>query len=103
MTSYQWTINGKTFPQTGPLPVEQGERVQLRIANQTMMFHPMHVHGHTFALADGGARKDTVVLRSMESLAVDLEADNPGQWAAHCHNVYHAERGMMVNLTYRQN
>jgi len=46
-----------------------------------MMFHPMHVHGHTFALRDGGARKDTVIVRPMQALEVDLDADNPGQWA----------------------
>jgi len=102
MMPYRWTINGKTFPDTEPLTVEQGERVRLRIANQTMMFHPMHVHGHTFGIADGGARKDTVIVRAMELLTVDLDAENPGQWAAHCHNIYHAERGMMVTLSYRQ-
>ena len=46
-----------------------------------MMFHPMHLHGHTFAVVDGGARKDTVIVRPMQSLDVDLDADNPGQWA----------------------
>ncbi|MFI7061727.1 multicopper oxidase family protein [Kribbella sp. NPDC050124] len=102
MMPYRWTINGKTFPDTEPLGVEQGERVRLRFANHTMMFHPVHVHGHTFGLADGGARKDTAVVRPMEILAVDLDAGNPGQWATHCHNIYHAERGMMVALSYRQ-
>jgi FtsP/CotA-like multicopper oxidase with cupredoxin domain len=96
------TINGKSFPDTEPLTVAEGERVRLRIANQTMMFHPVHLHGHTFAMADGGPRKDTVIVRAMESLIVDLDADNPGQWAAHCHNIYHAERGMMTALSYRQ-
>jgi FtsP/CotA-like multicopper oxidase with cupredoxin domain len=102
MMPYRWTINGKTFPDTEPLTVAEGERVRLRIANQTMMFHPVHLHGHTFAVADGGPRKDTVIVRTMESLTVDLDADNPGQWAAHCHNIYHAERGMMTALSYRQ-
>jgi FtsP/CotA-like multicopper oxidase with cupredoxin domain len=66
-----------------------------------MMFHPMHLHGHTFAVVDGGARKDTVIVRPMQSLDVDLDADNPGQWAAHCHNIYPAESGMMTTLSYR--
>ncbi|MGW5193386.1 multicopper oxidase family protein [Kribbella sp. NPDC004138] len=101
MMPYRWTVNGKSFPDTEPLAVEQGERIRLRIANQTMMFHPVHLHGHTFGLADGGARKDTVIVRSMERLTVDLDADNPGQWATHCHNLYHAERGMMTTLSYR--
>ncbi len=101
MAPYRWTINGKTFPDAEPLPLVQGERVRLRFVNQSMMFHPMHVHGHTFALAKGGARKDTVIVRPMETLDVDLQADNPGQWAAHCHNIYHAETGMMTTLAYQ--
>jgi FtsP/CotA-like multicopper oxidase with cupredoxin domain len=101
MTPYRWTINGRTFPDTEPLTVTQGDRVRLRFTNMSMMFHPMHVHGHTFALRAGGARKDTVIVRPMQTLEVDLDADNPGQWAAHCHNVYHAEAGMMTTLSYR--
>ena len=101
MAPYRWTLNGMTFPDSEPLPVVQGERVRLRFSNQTMMFHPMHLHGHTFAVVDGGARKDTVIVRPMQSLDVDLDADNPGQWAAHCHNIYHAESGMMTTLSYR--
>jgi FtsP/CotA-like multicopper oxidase with cupredoxin domain len=101
MAPYQWTINGKTFSDAELLQVVQGERVRLRFVNQSMMFHPMHVHGHTFAMAKGGARKDTVIVRPMTTVDVDLEADNPGQWATHCHNIYHAETGMMTALSYR--
>ena len=101
MMPYRWTINGKSFPDSEPLAVEQGERVRLRFANASMMFHPMHVHGHTFALSRGGARKDTVIVRPMERVVVELDAGNPGQWMTHCHNIYHAETGMMVNLSYR--
>ena len=102
MAPYRWTINGKTFPDTAPLTVEEGERVRLRFANRTMMFHPMHVHGHTYGLVQGGARKDTTIVRPMETLEVDLDATNPGQWATHCHNIYHAETGMMTMLSYRR-
>jgi FtsP/CotA-like multicopper oxidase with cupredoxin domain len=101
MMPYRWTINGETFPDATPLPVSAGERVRLRFVNQTMMFHPMHLHGHTFGLVDGGARKDTVIVRPMQALEVDVDADNPGQWALHCHNIYHAETGMMTTLSYR--
>ena len=101
MADYRWTINGKTFDDAEPLEVRQGERVRLRLRNMTMMFHPMHVHGHTFGLRDTGVRKDTVIVRPMEAVDVDLDADNPGQWATHCHNIYHAEAGMMTTLTYR--
>lgn len=101
MAPYRWTINGRTMQDAVPLPVTQDERVRLRFTNMSMMFHPMHLHGHTFALAQGGARKDTVIVRPMGTLEVDLDADNPGQWAAHCHNIYHAEAGMMTTLSYR--
>ena len=100
MARYRWTINSKTFPDADPLPVKQGERVRLNFQNRSMMFHPMHLHGHTFGLRGGGARKDTVIVRPMQSVSVDLDADNPGQWAAHCHNIYHAESGMMTTLSY---
>jgi multicopper oxidase len=101
MVPYRWTINGSTFPESGPLSVRQGERVRLRLFNHSMMFHPMHVHGHTFALVGGGPRKDTVIVRPMQAVEVDLDAVNPGQWATHCHNAYHMEAGMMTTLSYR--
>ncbi|OFE17199.1 copper oxidase [Humibacillus sp. DSM 29435] len=101
MAGYRWTLNGKSFPDTDPLEVRQGQRVRLRFRNHTMMFHPMHVHGHTFALTAGGARKDTLIVRPMQTVEVDLQADNPGQWATHCHNIYHAEAGMMTTLSYQ--
>lgn len=102
MAPYRWTINGKTFPEAEPLMVKQGERVRLSFQNRSMMFHPMHVHGHTFALTSGGARKDTVIVRPMETIDVELEANNPGRWATHCHNIYHAESGMMTTLDYEK-
>ncbi|HET8983835.1 MAG TPA: multicopper oxidase domain-containing protein, partial [Pedococcus sp.] len=101
MAPYRWTLNGKTFEEADPLEVHQGERVQLRFRNMSMMFHPMHVHGHTFAVNPNGVRKDTVIVRPMESVLVEIQAENPGQWATHCHNVYHAEAGMMTTLSYR--
>jgi FtsP/CotA-like multicopper oxidase with cupredoxin domain len=101
MAGYRWTINGKTFDEQEPLELRQGERVRLRLRNATMMFHPMHVHGHTFGLRGSGVRKDTVIVRPMQAIDVDLDADNPGQWATHCHNIYHAEAGMMTTLSYR--
>ena len=101
MVPYRWTLNGKTFEDADPLEVHQGERVQLRFRNMSMMFHPMHVHGHTFAMNTNGVRKDTVIVRPMQTIVADLDANNPGQWATHCHNIYHAEAGMMTTLSYR--
>ncbi|CAN5484136.1 multicopper oxidase family protein [soil metagenome] len=99
----QWLINGAVFADREPLYVAQGERVRLTISNRSMMFHPMHLHGHTFALsgpAGTGIRKDTVNVLPMQTVTLDLQADNPGQWMAHCHNAYHAELGMMTVLSY---
>ncbi|QGK72240.1 multicopper oxidase domain-containing protein [Allosaccharopolyspora coralli] len=100
---YRWTINGQTFDEHTPLPIAQGERVRLRFVNKTMMFHPMHLHGHTFQLVSGqrtGARKDTTIVLPMQTVEADFEADNPGQWLVHCHNIYHGESGMMTTLSY---
>ena len=100
MMPYRWAINGAPFGQNEPLLIDEGDRVRLHLMNMTGMTHPMHVHGHTFALPSG-LRKDTVLVKPMSSLAVDLQADNPGAWMTHCHNIYHAEAGMMIALNYR--
>ncbi|MFZ2178594.1 MAG: multicopper oxidase family protein [Rhodococcus sp. (in: high G+C Gram-positive bacteria)] len=104
MMSYNWTINGRPYDRTEPLTIRQGQRARLTFTNMTMMWHPMHLHGHTFQVVkpDGtpGPRKDTVIVLPMRSVAVDLVADNPGDWMLHCHNGYHQESGMMTRLDY---
>lgn len=101
MQPYAWGLNGKTFGEDTPLQVKAGQRVRMRMTNQTMMTHPMHIHGHTWGLpANGGLRKDTVLVLPMQTVEADLEADNPGVWMLHCHNIYHAELGMMTSLRY---
>ena len=99
----RWLINGKTFGEHDALELRAGERVRLTMRNESMMFHPMHLHGHTFAVAapsGRGLRKDTINVLPMQTVSVDVQADNPGQWALHCHNIYHAELGMMTVLSY---
>ncbi len=66
-----------------------------------MMWHPMHIHGHTFQLGKLGPRKDTVVVLPGRTTTCDLNAGNPGQWMIHCHNTYHAETGMATILGYQ--
>jgi FtsP/CotA-like multicopper oxidase with cupredoxin domain len=75
--------------------------VKLRIQNTTQMWHPFHLHGHTYQHTGGGPRKDTSIVLPGQSLSVEFDADNPGLWAAHCHNIYHAEAGMMTLLGYQ--
>lgn len=100
MSPYRWTINGQSFPDGDALDVRDGERVRLEVVNTSTMFHPVHLHGHTFAVADNGVRKDTVLVRPRQRMLLDFDADNPGQWVAHCHNIYHAEAGMMATVAY---
>jgi FtsP/CotA-like multicopper oxidase with cupredoxin domain len=100
MMPYRWAINGAPYGENEPLVVTAGDRIRLGLMNMTMMTHPMHVHGHTFALPSG-LRKDTVLVPPMSQLQVDVQADNPGSWMTHCHNVYHAETGMMIEMKYR--
>jgi len=99
MQPYQWGMNGAVFGKNTPLTVKAGQRLRINVMNMTMMTHPLHLHGHTFALPSG-LRKDTVLLAPMEQLPIDLDADNAGDWMIHCHNIYHAEAGMMIGLRY---
>ncbi len=101
MKPYAWGMNGTTFGLDTPIRTSPGRRVRLQMANMTMMAHPMHIHGHTWSLpGNGGLRKDTVLVLPMQTVTADLQADNPGKWAFHCHNIYHAEIGMMTSLQY---
>ncbi|MEU0880416.1 multicopper oxidase family protein [Lentzea sp. NPDC005914] len=100
---YDWTINGKAYNPDDGLPIKEGQYVRLKFSNKSQMFHPMHLHGHTFQVrGDGGAgaRKDTVLVLPGRAVEVDFTADNPGQWLTHCHNVYHGEAGMMSVVSY---
>lgn len=100
---YTWTINGQLYDPNRGVPVREGQRVRLRFANTTTMFHPMHLHGHTFQVRSQGRpgpRKDTLNVLPGRTVEVDFDADNPGQWLTHCHNVYHGEAGMMTVVSY---
>lgn len=105
MHRYNWAINGKPYdmadPTAHPLMVEQGQRVRLDFVNSTEMWHPMHLHGHTYQLGDSGPRKDTAIVLPRKKLSVVFDADNPGQWMLHCHNAYHGEVGMMALVAYQ--
>jgi multicopper oxidase len=105
MGTYNWGISGKRFdmndPTAHPILVEQGQRVRLDFVNKTTMWHPMHLHGHTYQLGTGGPRKDTTIVLPKKTVSVYFDADNPGQWMLHCHNAYHGEAGMMALVAYQ--
>ncbi|MCC7048674.1 MAG: multicopper oxidase family protein [Alphaproteobacteria bacterium] len=104
---YVWMLNEATFDQRQPLAVRQGERVHLTFENPTSMMHPMHLHGHHFqVIALGGERiagamRDTVIVPALGGrVTVAFDADNPGEWMLHCHNLYHMAAGMMTTVKY---
>ena len=103
---YAWSLDDRVFGQHEPLDVRSGERVALTLRNRTRMAHPMHLHGHHFQVvaiddeAFDGAMRDTVLVPIDGSVTLAFDADNPGHWALHCHNIYHMEAGMMTTLRY---
>lgn len=106
MSAYIWGM-GIYGLQAMPVTVEKGERVELVMRNTTMMSHPMHLHGHSFQVVEidgqrlSGALRDTLLVPPLATVKVAFDADNPGLWAFHCHNLYHMEAGMFATLVYR--
>jgi FtsP/CotA-like multicopper oxidase with cupredoxin domain len=106
MAPYAWSMDGRDFAERVPLEVREGERVELTFVNRTMMSHPMHLHGHHFQIVGlgqtrlSGAIRDTALVPAMESVTIAFDADNPGDWPLHCHNLYHMAAGMMTSLRY---
>ncbi|NUR86218.1 MAG: multicopper oxidase family protein [Nonomuraea sp.] len=99
----QWTLNGKLGDDPLRLQVDRGETIRIVLHNDTHMWHPMHLHGHTFQVRTterGGPRKDTVNVMPYKKVNIDVHANNPGEWMFHCHNLYHQEQGMMGVLGY---
>ncbi|MEU5089947.1 multicopper oxidase family protein [Streptomyces sp. NPDC021356] len=105
MKNYDWAFDHRPYTTEHRHPIRQDERVRLTLINATDMWHPLHLHGHTFALTginDTGTRKDTAIVLPHRKLVADFYADNPGLWMLHCHNQYHSESGMMTILGYRK-
>lgn len=101
MMNYDWRFNGRAYDPSRPLQVRPGQRARITFRNRSTMWHPMHLHGHTFQTNGDGPRKDTVIVLPNQTVTCDFDADNPGRWMTHCHNAYHAEAGMMALLSYR--
>ena len=100
MERYIWTINEKKFSEAEPIRLKYGERVRLSFTNETMMAHPMHLHGMFVQLENGQPaaklpNKHTVIVPPGGSYSVLVTADEIGEWAFHCHLLYHMASGMM--------
>jgi FtsP/CotA-like multicopper oxidase with cupredoxin domain len=107
MMPYQWLIDGRRgWEDHLPLRVRQGERVVLDLVNQSGMAHPMHLHGHSFQVVALGGRplagavRDTIQVLARQSVSIAFDADNPGRWLFHCHNLAHMESGMITEVAY---
>ncbi len=104
----QWTVNGHTFPDVPMFVVEEGDVVRMTISNSSGRSHPMHLHGHHAVVLgrDGDASTgspwwtDSLEVRDGETYEVAFVADNPGVWMDHCHNLPHAQQGLVAHLVY---
>jgi CopA family copper-resistance protein len=106
MERFMWAIDGVRMSDThAPFAFTEGERVRVTLINDTMMGHPIHLHGHFFELVTGhgahGPRKHTVLVQPGGTVSFDLTADAVGDWAFHCHMLYHMLAGMMRVVTVR--
>ncbi len=105
-----FTINGRSFPNTEPTEVKKGDRVRLRLINAgTSTIHPMHLHGHQFKVVavDGNPvppaaqlTRNTIPIHPGETYDIEFVANNPGIWLFHCHELHHADGGMIVPVVY---
>jgi len=99
MDRYMWSFDGKKYSDAPePIHFEYGERLRLILVNDTMMEHPIHLHGMWMYLENGAGanqpRKHTIILKPAERVSLAITADEPGRWAFHCHLLLHMEMGM---------
>src|SRR5437867_9280778 len=98
MDRYIWGFNGQKFSNAEPIELKLGERVRFVLINDTMMEHPIHLHGFWSELENGhgdfNPYKHTIIVKPAERVSYLVSADTPGHWAYHCHLLYHMEAGM---------
>lgn len=106
MERYMWSFDGRMFNAVSDVPIRfaWNERVRVKLVNNTMMAHPIHLHGMFFELVNGQTpahqpRKNVVTVQPGASAQFDLTANEPGDWAFHCHLLYHMHGGMMQIVT----
>ena len=103
MERYFWTLNGQKLSESDPISLTVGERVRLLMTNETMMEHPMHLHGVFMELQNGAhpafaPRKHTVIVPPNQTVEVHLTYEEPGPWAFHCHLLFHMMTGMFARF-----
>ncbi len=104
MERYIWHLNGKTIQQDRLILINRGEVVRFTFVNETMMHHPMHLHGHFFRVINSSGEKSplkhTVDVPPHGTRIIEFLANEPGQWMLHCHNLYHMKTGMARIIRY---
>ena len=103
MQRYIWTLNGAKYGEAPPLRVKFGDRVRIIFVNESMMAHPMHLHGMFFQVENGQPMdrlpdKNVIVVAPGRTQSILLTANEAGEWPLHCHLLYHMESGMMQKL-----
>ena len=106
MERYMWSFDGQMYSAVSDVPIRfaWNERVRVKLINNTMMAHPIHLHGMFFELVNGKSpamqpRKNVVIVQPGASATFDLTANEAGDWAFHCHLMYHMHGGMMQTVT----
>jgi FtsP/CotA-like multicopper oxidase with cupredoxin domain len=104
MERYVWHINGKAIHEERTLTINEGDVVRFTFVNNTMMHHPMHLHGHFFRVLNASAEKSplkhTVDVPPHGTRTIEFLANEPGEWMLHCHNLYHMKTGMARVVKY---
>ncbi len=104
MRRYIWGFNGKPLSKDAIIPIKRGEVVRVKMINTTMMYHPIHFHGHFFRVINGQGEyaplKHTVSLAPMETVTIEFLADDTNNWIFHCHLLYHMATGMARVMSY---
>lgn len=106
MERYVWSFNNKTLGESDKILIRKGENVKFVLKNETMMHHPIHLHGHFFRVLNGqgdhSPLKHTVNVPPMETIEIEFEANAEKDWFFHCHNLYHMKSGMARFVSYEE-
>lgn len=104
MERYVWHINGKAIHEERSITINENDVVKFTLVNNTMMHHPMHLHGHFFRVYNGqrafAPLKHTIDVAPHTTRTIEFLANEPGEWMLHCHNLYHLKTGMARVISY---